>query len=230
MLNIRDYLISALLHQKNFRMNYLFFVFLSLFITSVLLFILFKSGRAVLLAMIVVVIAVIWVLGSIVLFGYKISILTGILPPLLIVIAVENSIFLLNKYLSEFREHGNKAKALTRMISRIGNANLLTNATTAAGFAAFAITSNEMLVEFGIIASINIFVTYLLTLFLLPILFSFFPVPKPKHMRHLEKSLISRIIDRILNHCSKPSQCSVYYHYYFLYWRDNWYNTIKNYR
>jgi hypothetical protein len=184
--------------SKKIQDELLLFVFLSLLITSVLLFVLFRSGRAVLLAMIVVVIAVIWVLGSIVLFGYKVTILTGILPPLLIVIAVENSIFLLNKYLSEFREHGNKVKALSRMISRIGNANLLTNATTAAGFAAFAITSNEMLVEFGIIASINIFVAYLLTLFLLPILFSFFPVPKPKHMRHLEKSLISRIIERIL--------------------------------
>ena len=184
--------------SKKLQDELLFFVFLSLLITSLLLFILFRSGRAVLLAMIVVVIAVIWVLGSIVLFGYKISILTGILPPLLIVIAVENSIFLLNKYLSEFREHGNKVKALSRMISRIGNANLLTNSTTAAGFAAFTITSNEMLVEFGVIASINIFVTYLLTLFLLPILFSFFPVPKPKHMRHLERSLISRIIERII--------------------------------
>lgn len=185
--------------SKKLQDELLFFVFLSLFITSVLLFILFKSGRAVFLAMIVVIIAVIWVLGTIVLFGYKISILTGILPPLLIVIAVENSIFLLNKYLSEYREHGNKVKALSRMISRIGNANLLTNATTAAGFAAFAITSNEMLVEFGIIASINIFITYLLTLFLLPILFSFFPVPKPQHMKHLDKGLVSRIIDRILN-------------------------------
>ena len=184
--------------SKKIQDELLLFVLLSLLITSVLLYVLFRSGRAVLLAMIVVVIAVIWVLGSIVLFGYKVTILTGILPPLLIVIAVENSIFLLNKYLSEFREHGNKVKALSRMISRIGNANLLTNATTAAGFAAFAITSNEMLVEFGIIASINIFVAYLLTLFLLPILFSFFPVPKPHHMRHLEKSLISRIIERIL--------------------------------
>ncbi|MCB2209037.1 MAG: MMPL family transporter [Bacteroidetes bacterium] len=184
--------------SKKIQDELLLFVLLSLLITSILLFVLFRSGRAVLLAMIVVVIAVIWVLGSIVLFGYKVSILTGILPPLLIVIAVENSIFLLNKYLSEFREHGNKVKALSRMISRIGNANLLTNATTAAGFAAFAITSNEMLVEFGIIASINIFVAYLLTLFLLPILFSFFPVPKPQHMRHLEKSLISRIIEKII--------------------------------
>ena len=183
---------------KKIQNELLFFVFLSLLITSILLFILFKSGRAVLLTMIVVVIAVTWVLGSIVLFGFKITILTGILPPLLIVIAVENSIFLLNKYLGEYREHGNKVKALSRMISRIVNANLLTNSTTAAGFAAFTITGNELLVQFGIIASINIFVTYLLTLVLLPILFSLFPVPKPKHMKHLEKGFLNRILDRVI--------------------------------
>ncbi|MEJ2594774.1 MAG: MMPL family transporter, partial [bacterium] len=181
--------------SKKIQDELLFFVFLSLIIASILLFILFRTARAVLFAMIVVIIAVIWVLGTLSLFGYKITILTGILPPLLIVIGVENSIFLLNKYLSEYREHGNKIKALSRMISRIGNANLLTNSTTAAGFAAFIITSNELLIEFGIIASINILVTYLLSLFILPILFSFFPVPKVKHMKHLEKGLVSRIVN-----------------------------------
>jgi predicted RND superfamily exporter protein len=185
--------------SKKVQDELLFFVLLSLVISSVLLFILFRTARATLFAMLVVIIAVIWVLGTISLFGYKITILTGILPPLLIVIGVENSIFLLNKYLSEYREHGNKVKALSRMISRIGNANLLTNATTAAGFAAFIITSNELLIEFGIIASLNILVTYLLSLFILPILFSFFPVPTSKHMKHLEHGLISKIIGRVTN-------------------------------
>jgi predicted RND superfamily exporter protein len=175
----------------------LLFVFLSLIIASVLLYILFRSFRAVFFAMIVVIIAVIWALGIIVLLGYKITILTGILPPLVIVIGVENSIFLLNKYLNEIRIHGNKVKALSRMISRIGNANLLTNATTAAGFAAFIITSNSLLVEFGIVASINILFIYLLSLFILPILFSFFPVPKPKHFKHLEKGFITKIIEKV---------------------------------
>lgn len=181
--------------SKKIQDELLLFVFLSLIVTSILLFFLFRSGRAVLFAMLVVVIAVIWVLGTTALFGYKITILTGILPPLLIVIGVENSIFLLNKYLNEYRIHGNKVKALSRMISRIGNANLLTNATTAAGFAAFIITSNEMLVQFGIIASLNILVTYLLSLFILPILFSYFPVPKMKHFQHLDKGLISKIVN-----------------------------------
>ncbi len=184
--------------SKKVETELLFFVFLSLLITSVLLFILFRSFRAVLFAMLVVIIAVVWVLGTIVLLGYKITMLTGILPPLLIVIGVENSIFLLNKYLNEYRLHGNKIKALSRMISRIGNANLLTNATTAAGFAAFIVTSNALLVEFGIVASINILVTYLLSLFLLPILFSYFPVPRQKHMKHLEKGIIKRIVDMVV--------------------------------
>ena len=184
--------------SKKIQNELLFFVFLSLVIASILLFILFRTGRAVLFAMIVVIVAVIWALGVIVLLGYKITILTGIIPPLIIVIGVENSIFLLNKYLSEYRDHGNKIKALSRMISRIGNANLLTNSTTAAGFAAFIITSNELLIEFGIVASINILVTYLLSLFVLPILFSFFPVPSQKHMKHLEKGLVSRIIDHVI--------------------------------
>lgn len=185
--------------SKKVQNELLLFVILSLVIASILLFILFRTARATLFAMIVVIIAVIWAVGIIVLFGYKITILTGILPPLIIVIGVENSIFLLNKYLSEYREHGNKIKALSRMISRIGNANLLTNSTTAAGFAAFIITSNELLVEFGIVASINILVTYFLSLFILPILFSFFPVPSSKHMKHLEKGPVSKIIDRVIN-------------------------------
>lgn len=185
--------------SKKIQDELLLFVLLSLVITSVLLLILFRSGRAVLFAMLVVVIAVIWVLGTIVLFGFEITILTGILPPLLIVIGVENSIFLLNKYLNEYRLHGNKVKALSRMISRIGNANLLTNATTAAGFAAFIITSNELLVQFGIIASINILVTYLLSLFILPILFSYFPVPKMKHFQHLDKGIINKIVTQVTN-------------------------------
>lgn len=185
--------------SKKIQDELLLFVLLSLIITSILLFVLFRSGRAVIFAMSVVIIAVVWVLGTIVLFGYEITILTGILPPLLIVIGVENSIFLLNKYLSEYRLHGNKVKALSRMISRIGNANLLTNATTAAGFAAFIITNNELLVEFGIIASINILITYLLSLFILPILFSYFPVPKMKHFRHLDKGIIYKIVTLVTN-------------------------------
>lgn len=88
-------------------------------------------------------------------------------------------------------------KALTRMVSRIGSANFLTNATTAAGFAAFIITGNDLLVEFGIVASLSILGIYLLTLVLIPIFFSFRGTPKPRQLSNVENGIVSKIVDQI---------------------------------
>jgi uncharacterized protein len=172
------------------------FVLLALLVAAVFLYIFFRSFKAVIYPVIIVVISVIWALGMMSLFGYKITMLTAIIPPLLIVIGVENCIFLLNKYHFEYRLHNNKVKALSRVIQRIGNANLLTNAATATGFAAFVITNNRLLVEFGAIAAINIMVIYALSLTLVPIFFSYLPPPKLKDVRHQEASIAKAIIDR----------------------------------
>jgi len=174
------------------------FVLLALAVAAVFLFIFFRSWKAVVFPMIIIVISVVWAMGMIVLFGYKITILTGIIPPLLIVIGVENCIFLLNKYHYEFRLHQNKVKSLSRVIERIGKANLLTNAATATGFAAFLITRNKLLVEFGAIAALNIMVVFILSLTLVPIFFSYLKPPQIKDTLHLEKSLAKAIIDKAI--------------------------------
>jgi hydrophobe/amphiphile efflux-3 (HAE3) family protein len=176
----------------------IFFIYLVALIASVLLFFFFRSVRAVVFPAFIMVVTVIWVVGTMTLFGFEITMLSGILPPLIIVIVVENCIFLLNKYYEEYRNHRNKIKALSRVVQRIGNANLLTNMTTAAGFIAFTITGNKILTEFGIIASVNIMVAYILTLFLIPIFFSYLPPPKERHFRHLEKSVVSKIIPKVV--------------------------------
>lgn len=170
------------------------FVLLSLLVTALILYILFRSGKAVFFPVVIVVVSVIWTMGIISLLGYKITILTGILPPLIIIIGIENCIFLLNKYHSEYLDHGGKVRALSRVVERIGSANLLTNATTAAGFAAFIVTGNAILVEFGIVASLSILTVYLLTLFLIPIFFSLMPNPELRHTRHMERGLINSIV------------------------------------
>jgi hypothetical protein len=175
------------------------FVFAALLMAVLLLLIFFRSFKASIFTMIIVILNVIWVLGFMGLFGYKLTMLSGIIPPLLIVIVVENCIFLLNKYHHEFILHGNKVKALSRMVERIGNANLLTNAATAAGFLSFVITGNKILTEFGIIASISIMVAYLMCLFLVPIIFSYLPSPAARHTRHIEESAVAKLIARIVN-------------------------------
>lgn len=174
------------------------FIFLALFVAALILTFFFRNFQSVFYPVLIVIISTIWTLGSIALMGYEITILTGIIPPLLIVIGIENSIFLLNKYQSEYKSHRNKILALSRMVSRIGSANLLTNATTAAGFAAFIVTGNRLLVEFGIIASLNILGIYLLTLILIPIFFSYAKPPKDKRLNSMEHGNVQHIVDKMV--------------------------------
>lgn len=172
------------------------FILLALGVSAFFLFIFFRSAKAVIFPLIIMVISVIWALGLMAIFGYKITMLTSIIPPLVIVIAVENCIFILNKYHYEYSLHRNQAKSLSRVIRRIGAANLLTNAATATGFAAFTITNNRLLVEFGLIAAISIMVIYVLSLTLVPIIFSFLPPPHGKYTKHIEESLAKSLIDK----------------------------------
>lgn len=174
------------------------FIFMALFVAAIILTIFFRNFNSVFFPIVIVIIATIWTLGSIAIMGYEITILTGIIPPLLIVIGIENSIFLLNKYQAEYKEHQNKIKALSRMVRRIGSANFLTNATTAAGFAAFIVTGNRLLVEFGIIASLNILGIYLLTLILIPVLFSYAPPPNSKRLNRIDSGPTSYIVDKMV--------------------------------
>ena len=174
------------------------FILLSLLVAAIILTIFFRNFQAVFFPILIVIISTIWTLGSIAVMGYEITILTGIIPPLLIVIGIENSIFLLNKYQAEYNEHQNKVKALSRMVTRIGSANLLTNITTAAGFAAFIITGNSLLVEFGIIASLNILGIYLLTLVLIPVFFSYAKPPKSKRLEGIKTGRIQAIVEKMV--------------------------------
>lgn len=175
-----------------------FFVILAMIVASIFLLIFFRSFKAMVFPMLIVLISVVWALGIISLFGYTITLLTGIIPPLLIIIGVENCIFLLNKYHHEYRSHGNKVKALSRVVQRVGNATFLTNLTTAIGFAAFIVTGNPILVEFGVVASINIMIVFLLSIFLIPIFFSYADPPKTRHIKHLNSKVTTYLVERIL--------------------------------
>lgn len=170
------------------------FLGLALFITSFIFFLFFRSFRATFITILVVSIGVIWAFGFIGWFRYEISVLMALIPPLIIVIGVPNCIFLINKYQQEVKSHGNQAKSLQRVISKIGNATLMTNITTASGFATFIFTRSQLLNEFGIIASINIMAIFILSLLIIPIVYSFLPKPKDKHLRHLERKWIEKII------------------------------------
>lgn len=179
------------------------FLILAVLITAFILWVFFRTISSVVFSILVVAIGVVWSMGSIELFNFKITILTALIPPLIMVIGVPNCIFLINKYHSEYARHGNRIKALARMISTVGISLFLANITTAIGFGVLVFTNSSFLTQFGAIAAINVMVTYFITLIFIPIILSFLPPPSVRQMRHLEEKRMRKIlewVDFIVHH------------------------------
>ena len=170
------------------------FSLLAILVTGLLLWVFFRSVSAVIFPMVVVMIGAVCSMGTIVLFDYRVTILSGLIPPLIVVIGIPNCVYLLNKFHAEFRKHGNKIKALSRIIEKIGIATFITNATTAIGFGVFAFTGSKILLEFGIVASLNIMFVFIVSIIVIPTVFSILPAPKAGHVKHLENKLIYKLL------------------------------------
>lgn len=175
------------------------FVIIAIVVTICIFFFFFRSYRATIITLSVVVTGVMWALGILGFLEYEITVLTALIPPLIIVIGVPNCIFLINKYQHEVKKHGNQARSLQRVISKIGNATLMTNITTACGFATFILTDSKILKEFGAVASINIMVIFILSILLIPIIYSFLPLPREKHLNHLNNEWLNIFVNFLSN-------------------------------
>ena len=179
------------------------FVVIAIIVTIFIFFFFFRSYRATLITLSVVVTGVMWAIGILGFLEFEITVLTALIPPLIIVIGVPNCIFLINKYQHEVKKHGNQARSLQRVISKIGNATLMTNITTACGFATFILTDSQILKEFGTVASINIMVIFILSILLIPIIYSFLPLPENKHLNHLNNDWLNTFVGFLSNTVKK---------------------------
>lgn len=175
------------------------FIGAALLITSLIFFFFFRSFRATLISMIVVIFGVMWSFGIMGALGYEITVLTALVPTLVIVIGIPNCIFFINKYHQEYYKHSNKAKALQRVITKTGTATLMTNITTAVGFATFIVTNNVLLQEFGVVTTINIIAIYLLSLLIIPVFFSYIPTPISRHLGHLERKSLTSFFNWVID-------------------------------
>jgi len=189
--------------SKKIKSELLLFIGLSAFISALILYFFFGQLKIVAMCLSVVGIGVVWTFGLIGLLGFEITVLTGLIPPLIIVIGIPNCVFLINKYHSEYVKHNNQIKALQRTIEKVGNATFLTNTTTSLGFATFIFTSSAILKQFGIVASINIMSIFFLSLCLVPIISSFLAEPKEKHTKHLERKWVDKITHTLINIVTK---------------------------
>ncbi|MBL7729674.1 MAG: MMPL family transporter [Chitinophagaceae bacterium] len=181
-----------------------FFIIASLVLSALILLIFFRSLTAMWLSLGVVLIGVVWSFATIHLFGYKISVLNALIPPLIVVIGIPNCIYFLNKFHTAYGETGDKKKSLVMMVERMGVVTLFCNLAAAIGFAVFALTQSQILKEFGIVAGINIMLLFFISLVLIPAVLSFLPAPKSRHTKYLDSPAMNRWLDRLerwsLNH------------------------------
>jgi predicted RND superfamily exporter protein len=201
--HFKNWKFSGLPYIRAFMMNVIkseltLFVCLAILVTSLLLLIFFKSLKVVLISIVVVLIGVVWSVGIIGLFGYELTALMALIPPLVIVIGIPNCIYLINKYQQEFRKNNDKIKSLELIIQKVGNATFLTNATTALGFGTFVFTSSKMMIEFGIVSFINIICMFFISICLVPIVYSFLPDPKEKHIKHLDRKWMYSFVSSLI--------------------------------
>ncbi len=201
------YIRSQLMNKVRNEMT--LFLVLAVIVTAIILWMFFRTFSTVFFSLIVVVIGVIWSIGIMYLFGYKITVLSGLIAPLIMVIGLPNCIFLINKYQSEFIAHGNKIKSLARSIETIGVTLFLANITTAIGFGVLYFTKSSMLVEFGVVAAISVMATYLITLILIPVILNYLPSPKPKHTKHQEGKRINKALT-LIDHLVQNHRKSIY--------------------
>jgi predicted RND superfamily exporter protein len=174
-----------------------FFLELSALVTGIIMLLFFRSFRAVIFSMIMIGILVVWTLGTVSLFGFKISMLIGLIPPVIVTIGITNAIYLLNKYHSEFIKTGNKMEAIRVVVQKMGLATFLTNLTVAIGFLTLLYTDIMVMREFGIVAGINIIALFFVSLVMIPGILSWMPEPNAKHLKHLDFKLLGNFVKGI---------------------------------
>ena len=173
------------------------FVLGSLMLSALILLLMFRSVTTTLLSLLVVIISVIWSVGIMYLFGYKITLLTALIPPLIVVIGIPNCIYFLNKYHSTYKKTGNKQQSLIDMVSKMGVVTLFCNLTAAIGFAVFALTKSTVLVEFGAVAGVSIMLIFVISFILLPGVLSFMKVPDKKQLNYLDIRIFTNFLLKV---------------------------------
>jgi len=175
----------------------LWFLIGSLLLSAITLLLFFRSISATLLSLSVVLMGVIWSFGTMVLMGQKITLLTALIPPLIVVIGIPNCIYFLNKYHTSYKETRNKEEAIVQMVSRMGIVTLFCNITAAIGFFVFAFTKSPLLKEFGWVSGLNIMALFFISLFFIPPVLTYLEAPQPKHVKYLDNKFLEQILVKI---------------------------------
>lgn len=150
-----------------------------LLVTLAALYVLFLSVRKVALLFFCIGVSVLWTLGLYVLLGYEMNVLTSMLTPLVLVLAIADDVHIVQHFEREMRDHGDPKRAFEATIGHLAPPLFGASATTALGLASLATSQVVAVHSFGVGAAIGVMVDMGLSLVLVPTLLTFIR-PEPR--------------------------------------------------
>jgi predicted RND superfamily exporter protein len=161
----------------------------------VLLFVL-RNLNAGLLPLVTSLTSIVWLLGLMAMIDIPLTLVTAIIPILLIIIGSTEDVHLISEYLLAKKAGKSRNEAVKIMARRKGFASLMTFLTSWFGFASVAINPLEVLREFSIVATSGLLFNYLVTMMLVP---AWLCVFGSKKSRSLETGKALRLLNPLLN-------------------------------
>ncbi len=164
----------------------------------VVLFALFRTIRGTLLPILAVLMADFWVMGIMGAMGFTINIVTYIIPTLVLIVGVADSIHILVKFNQELNYGRDKRVAVKLTIQKIGAAILLTSLTTAVGFLALVSTNITMIREFGGMVAVGVILAFLVSITFIPAMLMILKTPKKSSFEKMTKGFRHRLLEKVV--------------------------------
>lgn len=143
---------------------------------GLVLYLSFRSPRGILLPLMVVTLSTIWSVGLMALIGVPFTLITFILPVILVAVGTAYSIHVLNKYYELSSKDLPKREVIIKTASAMYSPVSMAGLTTAAGFLALMSSFLVPQRQFGIFAAIGVFFSIIFSLTLVPAILSLLPL------------------------------------------------------
>jgi predicted RND superfamily exporter protein len=172
---------------------------LALILMVAMLYSFFREWRGVILPFIIVAMSIIMSFGLMALLGWKISLITILMPIMLIAIANDYGIHLIAHYHELIRKRGYTSMIgiSSRMYRDLKRPILITGLTTIGGILGLLTHSMVPAAQLGVLTAAGIGFSLMLSLWFLPALLSYFRLPGEASVRRQEKAVrTSRWLNR----------------------------------
>lgn len=167
----------------------------------------FRSLRGVILPLLNVALATTWSVGLMGWLGVEMSLISNIMPVILIAIGSAYGIHFLSKANEDMHPGAERSAVLIDALSEVGVPILLTGLTTLIGFLSFIGSYLTAITDFGVFTAFGVGVAMLLSVTFVPALLSYLPLPAStspasRQERHLLVHAMDRLGAFVLNHAT----------------------------